>query len=772
MKWRQWFVYAAYRKMWIYFVLLVAITVMAVSSTLYLFYANQTEKTIGKNLISMLQQTSYTSNIVHQQIITVGTHLQNNNRIITTLMSHNPDKLQDREAMDILTEIQSTYPFIKDIGIYNDYTKSFLTTRGTPYELNEEEKKQMITTPHSQYIDLFAQKVEPSFPSSSLAPINVLTFILRPNYALTSQNRGAILINMNEQYIMQTMQSISSDSDNSFVVDANGLVLSHTDPTQFMKNISDTSYMQQIVASPDKSHYFKIRLNGQQQLVTYVKSEQLGWYFVSIKPYVMLISDISVLRNFTWLIVLVIILLGVIVAYYATNKLYNPLGNLIHKVQELTGNQTSGTVKNRNEFALLSEAFSNVVNQAQVGEIEKQWSMPVLKKTYLQHLLRGTQHDLSAAHIIQSNINEHFANAYYTVILAQIDKYAEFEQNHNQMMQGLLRFSVSNISNELLEKHVYNEHIVVDEQTIGILLFQKSPSISTHILLTLAEIQETIDKLFHFTVTFSIGPVVNEQNNIHSSFEKAQEYAKYRFFYGHRAIIHADMVQHLSQQANFYPMEAEKKLCEALRVNHEVKVEQAISVFMKHMSELSYYQALSCTNQLLSTLLREFGSSVPIIEDYSKEYFDIVNKLQTSETLKEAHTLVQDFCKIILELIEKKQATKNDTIIGYVCSFLQEHYHNSNLGIEAIADSVQLSSGYLGKLFRNHTQLSFNDYLKNIRLEEAKKLLISTEDPIAYVSEKVGIINTTYFFTLFKKAYGLSPAQFREQFADKEKKHY
>lgn len=98
--------------------------------------------------------------------------------------------------------------------------------------------------------------------------------------------------------------------------------------------------------------------------------------------------------------------------------------------------------------------------------------MPVLRKTYLQHLLRGTQHDLSAAHIIQLNINEHFTNAYYTVILAQIDKYAEFEQSHNQMMQGLLRFSVSNISNELLEKHVSNEHIVVDEQTIGILLFQ------------------------------------------------------------------------------------------------------------------------------------------------------------------------------------------------------------------------------------------------------------------------------------------------------------
>ncbi|WP_339205609.1 helix-turn-helix transcriptional regulator [Paenibacillus sp. FSL K6-3182] len=75
----------------------------------------------------------------------------------------------------------------------------------------------------------------------------------------------------------------------------------------------------------------------------------------------------------------------------------------------------------------------------------------------------------------------------------------------------------------------------------------------------------------------------------------------------------------------------------------------------------------------------------------------------------------------------------------------------------------KLSPGYLGKLFRSHTQLSFNDYLKKIRLEEATRLLTTTNDSIAVISESVGVLNTTYFFTLFKKTYGISPAQYREQ---------
>lgn len=48
-------------------------------------------------------------------------------------------------------------------------------------------------------------------------------------------------------------------------------------------------------------------------------------------------------------------------------------------------------------------------------------------------------------------------------------------------------------------------------------------------------------------------------------------------------------------------------------------------------------------------------------------------------------------------------------------------------------------------------------------MEEAKKLLLETSEPVAAISEKVGILNSTYFFTLFKKTAGLSPSQLRDQ---------
>ncbi|MBD2869112.1 helix-turn-helix domain-containing protein [Paenibacillus arenilitoris] len=760
---KSFFRYAVYRKMLMYFVLIVALTVLAVSGTLYFMFASKTEQTIGKHVISMLQQTSYTSNVVQEQVGTIGSHLLNNHRIITVLMNKHLDRVQEHEAMNILTDIQSTYPFIKHLGIYNDNTKRYLSTAGTPYELNDKEKKQLTSMTELDYMSYFSQKLLPSYSMNTKAVENVITFILRPKYALTSSDKGAILIHVDEKYILKTIRSISSGSDNVFVMDSNGLVLSHTDPNQFMKRFDEQPYIQRILDYEGSSSHFKANIDDRNQLVTFVQSSQMNWYFVSIKPYDELIKDIAALRGYTMLVAIAILALGALTAYVATNKLYNPLGRLIGKVNDVTGRVYSDEKKNRNEFSLLSEAFTNVVDQAMTVETAQKQSFPVLKKTYLQHLLRGTHADLSSTHILNSAINKAFSSAYYMVVVAAIDCYEEFERKNDQTKQGLYRFSINNISSELLAKHAPNESIVVDERTMGILMLPEAPIDPDKLLLTLTEVQEVIRSYFHFTVSFGVGNLVTDRNDIQQSFASAYEYVKYRFFYGRQSVIQANLLQNKPYSSHAYPAQTEKKLIEALRLSHAEKIEQTLSQFIEQLQVMNYYQAFLCANQLLGSLHRHFEETLPIMQEHSKEYYTTVHALQHVETLEEVQSQLRKFCMLIQMLGEKKQPGRSDSMIDSVCAYLQEHYHNPDLGIETVAQMVQLSPGYLGKLFRSHTQTSFNDYLKNIRIEKAKKLLLSTNESVAVISEKVGIINTTYFFTLFKKTTGLSPTQFREQ---------
>jgi two-component system response regulator YesN len=96
-----------------------------------------------------------------------------------------------------------------------------------------------------------------------------------------------------------------------------------------------------------------------------------------------------------------------------------------------------------------------------------------------------------------------------------------------------------------------------------------------------------------------------------------------------------------------------------------------------------------------------------------------------------------------------------------VKKYIMDNYSDPNLSLDVVADKVELSAGYLGKLFKSITSVSFNDYLNNIRLEKAKELLSTTNEPSSRICEKVGIYNITYFSTLFKKTYGVTPSAFR-----------
>ena len=63
---------------------------------------------------------------------------------------------------------------------------------------------------------------------------------------------------------------------------------------------------------------------------------------------------------------------------------------------------------------------------------------------------------------------------------------------------------------------------------------------------------------------------------------------------------------------------------------------------------------------------------------------------------------------------------------------------------------------------------SFSDYLRDVRLEKAKELLVGGNASAKEVGEQVGFSNTTYFSTVFKRETGLSPDRYRKEFGKKD----
>lgn len=81
-----------------------------------------------------------------------------------------------------------------------------------------------------------------------------------------------------------------------------------------------------------------------------------------------------------------------------------------------------------------------------------------------------------------------------------------------------------------------------------------------------------------------------------------------------------------------------------------------------------------------------------------------------------------------------------------------------------LAVSVNLSPSRLHQLFKDETGLSPGKYLRLLRMQKAKELLESTFLSVKQVMSRAGVADESHFVRDFKRAYGLTPAQYRSQF--------
>ncbi|MCI5604733.1 MAG: helix-turn-helix transcriptional regulator, partial [Clostridia bacterium] len=85
----------------------------------------------------------------------------------------------------------------------------------------------------------------------------------------------------------------------------------------------------------------------------------------------------------------------------------------------------------------------------------------------------------------------------------------------------------------------------------------------------------------------------------------------------------------------------------------------------------------------------------------------------------------------------------------------------------ALADEFHLNSQYISQLFKNEIGVGFHVYLTNIRMEKAKKLLLTTALPIAEIAELTGYNDYRVFTKVFKKSENITPTQYRREFLEK-----
>ncbi len=95
--------------------------------------------------------------------------------------------------------------------------------------------------------------------------------------------------------------------------------------------------------------------------------------------------------------------------------------------------------------------------------------------------------------------------------------------------------------------------------------------------------------------------------------------------------------------------------------------------------------------------------------------------------------------------------------------FIMTNYSDCNLSVDMIADRLGYSSNYFARQFKSITGFYVNDYIRQIRIMKAQDFLNNSSMTVNEISKATGFTTPNYFYSIFKKETGMTPASFRER---------
>ena len=94
-------------------------------------------------------------------------------------------------------------------------------------------------------------------------------------------------------------------------------------------------------------------------------------------------------------------------------------------------------------------------------------------------------------------------------------------------------------------------------------------------------------------------------------------------------------------------------------------------------------------------------------------------------------------------------------------NYIQANY--LDVSLDDLAEKFFLSKPYLSKYIKEKSGTTFGDIVKKVRMKKARALLKSSSMTVENIALTVGYQNVEHFNRLFKKAYNITPVQFRNQ---------
>lgn len=174
------------------------------------------------------------------------------------------------------------------------------------------------------------------------------------------------------------------------------------------------------------------------------------------------------------------------------------------------------------------------------------------------------------------------------------------------------------------------------------------------------------------------------------------------------------------------------------------------------------YAAENKVSILLIDLCRELKEYKMLFVEEEEELEKMIQKVRFQSSYAKLKNHILKNLEIILEKVYASPANNEALIIGQVKKYIKEHYAK-DISLEQMAGMVYMNRYYFSSFFKKETGQNFKKYLVEVRMAEAKKLLLEGTLKTYEIAELVGYKDVRSFSDKFKEVYGETTGAFKKK---------
>ncbi|MEK8131869.1 AraC family transcriptional regulator [Paenibacillus filicis] len=571
-----------------------------------------------------------------------------------------------------------------------------------------------------------------------------------------SKQLATLFIMISDEQLMKMFQGLAEAGKGKiYIVDSSDRIIGSTgaasDPLTF-----------RYADMPGDRGKLEAQRSGEQLVVSYASSSVFGWKYVLEVPRAVFLEEVNKVQRWAlWLFAMAAIS-GAVVSWYLAYRNYRPIRDLVRTVTGHGGDSCS------KQSPIEYELIRTSIHTARMTESELRSRLsqqaPVMRIHFLSRLIKGYAgpHELRPEALQFMGIR--LVSEQFAVMLIDVEDRSAFSAENDEKEWLFVNFIISNIAADLANERHVGYATELDQGRIALLVNfnEVSDEEGQAELVSVAErLEQVLRQRFHLKVAIGRSLIAHDVQMIGEAFRDSLK----RLDESRKSQARDSAVDRLLEQAPvyYYQLDVEQQLTNYVRSGEEEKTEQLLDALYA-----DHYEGNEANPLIGSYFLRQLSTTLfRIVQSTPKVHPDIAMRLLELHTEAAADPrrtfleLKEDF-RAICRLWKEGRSDQGNRMLETIKRIVHERFSQNMLSVGFIADELGITQPYLSSFFKKATGQTILEFIAEVRLQEAKRLLGGTEYTMAQIAQAIGYSNDIGFIRFFKKHEGITPGQYRE----------